>query len=280
MIVGGGSYGGMLSAWLRMKYPHVFQGALAASAPILFFDGVVSPNAYDDIATDDYRKADEQCPVMIKAGFDQLLELREQADSYQTLHDIFNLCDVPSGAAEVQSLINTLDSSLGTMAMVDYPYPTNFVEPLPAWPVTYSCQQAASAYQAAEGDAYQALYAIQAAGATFYNYAGQLDCLDVSVQQGGGLDDNGWAVQACNEMAMPFASDPATSMFPPASWDEKENSAYCDAAYGELPQYDWALDYFGGRNAKRDFAKASNIIFSNGELDPWQAGGVTEKIND
>ena len=49
----------MLSAWLRMKFPHVFQGALAASAPILFFDGYVSPNAYDDIATDDYRKADE-----------------------------------------------------------------------------------------------------------------------------------------------------------------------------------------------------------------------------
>lgn len=66
VIVGGGSYGGMLSAWLRMKYSHVFQGALAASAPILFFDGYVSPDAYDNIATDDYRKADEQCPVYIK----------------------------------------------------------------------------------------------------------------------------------------------------------------------------------------------------------------------
>ena len=91
---------------------------------------------------------------MIKAGFDQLLELRDQADTYQALHDIFNLCDVPSGSVEVQSLINTLDSSLGTMAMVDYPYPTNFVEPLPAWPVTYSCQQASEAYSAHEGDAY------------------------------------------------------------------------------------------------------------------------------
>lgn len=199
---------------------------------------------------------------------------------YQTVHDIFNLCDVPSGPAEMESLINTLDSSLGTMAMVDYPYPTSFVEPLPAWPVTYACGQAKTAFEGAVGDANQALYGIQAAGATFYNYAGQLKCLDVSVQQGGGLDDNGWGVQACNEMVMPFASDPKTSMFPPAAWDEKTNSAYCNALYGESPQYNWALDYFGGRVPKRDFAKASNIIFSNGELDPWQAGGITEKIND
>lgn len=78
-------------------------------------------------------------------------------------------------------MINTLTDSLGTMAMVDYPYPTSFVEPLPAWPVTYACGAAADAYAGAEGDANQALYAIQAAGATFYNYAGQLTCLDVSV---------------------------------------------------------------------------------------------------
>ena len=80
VIVGGGSYGGMLSAWLRMKYPHAFQGALAASAPILFFDGYVSPYAYDNIATDDYRKADEQCPVNIKAGFEMLADLKDQTD--------------------------------------------------------------------------------------------------------------------------------------------------------------------------------------------------------
>lgn len=81
-------------------------------------------------------------------------------------------------------------------------------------------------------------------------------------------------------MAMPFASSETTSMFPTSSWNEKENSAYCKAAYGENPQYSWALDYFGGYNPTKDFAKISNIIFSNGDIDPWHAGGVLVNVND
>jgi hypothetical protein len=44
------------------------------------------------------------------------------------------------------------------------------------------------------------------------------------------------------------------------------------------PRYDWALDYFGGRNVHEDWAQTSNIIFSNGDLDPWHAGGVLEDV--
>jgi len=45
-VVTGGSYGGMLAAWMRMKYPQHFQVALASSAPILYFRGVTLPYAY------------------------------------------------------------------------------------------------------------------------------------------------------------------------------------------------------------------------------------------
>lgn len=79
---------------------------------------------------------------------------------------------------------------------------------------------------------------------------------------------------------MPFASRESTSMFPPSEWNEKSNSAACKVMYGELPQYSWALDYFGGYNPAKDFMKTSNIIFSNGELDPWHAGGVLTNVSD
>jgi dipeptidyl aminopeptidase/acylaminoacyl peptidase len=37
MVSFGGSYGGMLAAWIRMKFPNVIDLSIASSAPLLLF---------------------------------------------------------------------------------------------------------------------------------------------------------------------------------------------------------------------------------------------------
>ena len=40
------SYGGMLTAWIKFKYPNLVDGGLAASAPIFYTEGLVSRTAF------------------------------------------------------------------------------------------------------------------------------------------------------------------------------------------------------------------------------------------
>lgn len=45
----------VLATWFRLKYPHIAIGALASSAPILYFDNLVSQDAYDSIVTTSFK---------------------------------------------------------------------------------------------------------------------------------------------------------------------------------------------------------------------------------
>ena len=74
-IVFGGSYGGMLAGWLRMKHPQTFQGALAASAPLVYFRYAPSApsNAYAEIATKDFSDQLDKSPALIREAFTSMM---------------------------------------------------------------------------------------------------------------------------------------------------------------------------------------------------------------
>ena len=72
----GGSYPGSLSAWFRLKYPHLVYAAVASSAPMLaqvnFTDYLVvvnqSLNSFDPQCTAMVMEADKQVQNMMKSA--------------------------------------------------------------------------------------------------------------------------------------------------------------------------------------------------------------------
>ena len=105
-----------------------------------------------------------------------------------------------------------------------------------------------------------------------------MPCLNLTEDNEGALDGSGWYIQTCSEFPMPQGDDPAVSCFTWNNWDEDAFTAGCQEAFGMTPKYDWALDFFGGRDPSKDFAGYTNIVFANGELDPWHPGGINTNI--
>lgn len=67
VVAFGGSYGGMLAAWFRMKYPHLVTGAIASSAPILQF--TADCNRFNTILTSVFSAGHKICAQNIKASW-------------------------------------------------------------------------------------------------------------------------------------------------------------------------------------------------------------------
>ena len=68
VVVFGGSYAGMLSTWMRMKYPHVVDIAHAASAPIYYYKNRKNFDigSFYQLVTKNYQMHNDNCPNVIR----------------------------------------------------------------------------------------------------------------------------------------------------------------------------------------------------------------------
>ncbi|XP_075858470.1 lysosomal Pro-X carboxypeptidase isoform X2 [Microcebus murinus] len=271
VIALGGSYGGMLAAWFRMKYPHIVVGALAASAPILQFDNLIPCGVFMKIVTTDFRKSGPYCSESIRRSWDAINRLSNTGRGLRWLTEALHLCN-PLDSQDIQHLKDWIAETWVNLAMVDYPYASNFLQPLPAWPIKVACQYLRNPNVSDSvllENIFQALN-------VYYNYSGQAQCLNMSETTTRSLGSQGWSYQACTEMVMPFCTNGIDDMFEPRLWDLKEFSDDCFNHWGVRPRPSWISTLYGGKN----ISSHTNIVFSNGELDPWSGGGITEDITD
>lgn len=270
VVVFGGSYGGMLAAWFRLKYPHIATGALASSAPILQFDDITPWSSFYDAVSLDYKDESINCYKVIKGSWDELMAVSEQKEGLQDLSRTFRTC---KNIRSVYSIRDWLWTAFVYTAMVDYPTQANFMMPLPAYPVKEMCKII---------DGFQPgiskLTKVFSAASLYYNYSSTQQCFNVeSESDSHGL--SGWDWQACTEMVMPMVVS-NESMFLSSAYDYKEVEDDCMEKYGVRPRPHWVTTEFGGNRIKQVLKRfGSNIIFSNGMRDPWSRGGVLKNIS-
>ncbi|KAK6742467.1 hypothetical protein RB195_010000 [Necator americanus] len=280
----GGSYGGMLSAWFRVKYPHVVAGAWAASAPLIYFKGGgVDQGAFDKVTTKTFVDAGTN-RFVVANSWNAILNLSSTGKGRQFLNKQFNI-DPKSQIKNREDgwLLNGyIREALEYMAMVDYPYSTGFLEPLPSWPV-----KAASEQMSAPGSNFtdeQLATMVYSAANIYYNSTGALEhnCIDPSVcgdpgTAGLGDDQLGWPWQECSEIVIDMCARGGSNDF---FWNECKGDSkallaeQCEATF---ETFNWTTNVWNIRAVPLlyglSLAGASNIILTQGQLDPWSAGG-------
>lgn len=262
VIVFGASYGGMLAAWFRLKYPHVTIGALAASAPILYFDDITPQDGYDRVVTQDFRNASESCYNTIKESWAEINKVASQPGGLESLKHTFNTCR----AFDASSLMDWLTTVYDSSAQYGSPPVKEICKSIDGFPKGTDILTRISA-----GSAFYYNYDLEGTSSTTNN-----TCLDI--QQ---YPNEGWSWQECTEMVMPFSSTPNTTMYPLDLFDFKSFAEDCKRKYGVVPRPHWITTEFGGHNIRRVLKRfASNIIFSNGLRDPYSSGGVTKSISE
>jgi lysosomal Pro-X carboxypeptidase len=279
LIAFGGSYGGMLSAWFRIKYPHVVQGAIAASAPIWLFPGLTDPEAFMEITTRTYAGAGSSCAESIQKSWGIMTQMAASPAGAAQISQLFALCTPLSGVADLQNyLFPWVADALVSMAMGDYPYPTTFLGPLPANPVNASC---AFFQDSSSGE--QIVASLAQLMGLYGNYSGEAGpCNDIGNGDGSAQlqsqvqQIDAWGYQTCCEMVMPQSQDNVHDMFYPMPWSLQDYIRSCQQQFGTTPRPDWVPTYYGGH----DIHDSTNIVFSNGNLDPWSSGGVLQNITD
>ncbi|KAL4433249.1 hypothetical protein ABPG77_003297 [Micractinium sp. CCAP 211/92] len=247
VVAFGASYGAMLAAWLRFKYPAAVQAALAASAPLR--SNLVDGQGWDP------------------STFWQQAERRDDRLSRK-----LPFAHSPSPRTP-------------RLCFSDPDHP------LPAWPLRAMCETMGEA--AETSDPKELLGALAAAVAIVHNVTGAAhrcysndDVFSIAMQTSSPYSGSAFTYQVCAQFV------PSESFFPPngttdmffdaggfnASWVR----SFCRQQFGRggpVPNFRTLPLLFGATVA--DFqAGASNILFSNGLLDPWSSGGFLGNLSD
>eukprot|EP01061_Rhynchopus_euleeides_P019516 TRINITY_DN32083_c0_g1_i2.p1 TRINITY_DN32083_c0_g1~~TRINITY_DN32083_c0_g1_i2.p1 ORF type:complete len:644 (+),score=248.16 TRINITY_DN32083_c0_g1_i2:36-1967(+) len=154
VIAFGGSYGGMLTGWMRIKYPDVIAGAIAGSAPVNGFPSVGGKSGLDAssaVMGNGIRAkggAPEQCFTNLRSLWPLMRAVGGTAWGKQRISDSAQRCSL----TDTNDVLTWGQGPWFYMAEGDFPFPSTYItysvlpgqDPLPAWPMRVACSKGLS----------------------------------------------------------------------------------------------------------------------------------------
>jgi lysosomal Pro-X carboxypeptidase len=278
----GGSYGGILSALFRAKYPGAVIGAISASAPLRAFPGQPfwDSSAYYAVITNGAAQAGGACVANVRSVWPLMFEDGQTPEGRLRLAAAFSTCAVLAGPDDVLALALWIRGIFDTLSIGNYPYPSSYLTGgaalLPANPIRVACSYLSASDPGSKSDLYSGM---KAAAAVLANATADVACFDVPPNPYSHPDasyDGIWDYQRCTEM-MPdsfwFTANGGSDMFWPLLQNSSFAAEHCRSAWGVT--LDKATsEWISIANDLPFFSSVTNIVFSSGDLDPWSSAGI------
>lgn len=160
------------------------------------------------------------------------------------------------------------------LCQVNYPYQ---IGDTPAWPVNDACQTLVKAYDTCAEDSARQSCLVEAAVTVSEMTLGVSrtgSCFPTLEEGPGNVPGDGpgltaWGYQSCTETLHKFSSRGIRDY----GFDFDRSTEPCGELYGVTPDINALTSRYGGYNLGDGNTEISNIIWSNGLLDPWHGGG-------
>ncbi|CAA0813534.1 Serine carboxypeptidase S28 family protein [Striga hermonthica] len=263
VAVFGSSYGGLLAAWFRLKYPHITAMAVASSAPMYYFAKTTDPHAYDEVITEDFRNVSDHCYQTIRNSWAVIDKVASEPDGLANLTQKFKTCAQLNESSQLKGFLVSM-----------YSYAAQYDDP-PNPPVDLICKGIDDASKETDD-------VLDQVSEGMVSYFGNLTCYDMKHFDAPSEINDGWSWQECSELMMHIGQGGNGSLFQGNQpYQLGRQKRRCMNMFNVSSRPYLITTQYGGRILEFALKRfGSNIVFTNGLKDPYSPAGVLEDINE
>ncbi|KAK3907645.1 Putative serine protease K12H4.7 [Frankliniella fusca] len=283
VMVFGGSYPGNLAAWARLKYPHLIHAAVSSSAPVHAKADFVE---YMEVVSRSLaRVAGQWCDDNVKMATDRVVQLLKTTDGYAQVKKTFQVANELVNKPDLDNFFLTLSNPFA--GAVQY---NRDSMPNSAYNIKYICSFM-------QGDNLTPDEAMEKLSTLIlgndkgtdklydFSYQGMVDLYKQEVYQFSDDEYDAmrqWTYQTCTEFGY-FQTFSGKNVPFPAQYNAVDFSyQMCKDFFGDA--YDETVVAAAIERSNLVFGDrkpdVTNVIFVNGNIDPWHALGIVSNISD